>query len=471
MHKSVVCLIGVSSLFWCACSNPSSSASENDLEAPSHSLMAMVDYGKAFPGDSVKHIRIVVSQKNWELMVKDMVDKLGEFGAGANTDSSSIPILDSSFNDSAFNDSSSGGEDDFDMVDGKPIWVQAELQADGYSWKDIGLRFKGNSSLAFPWSSGNKKLPFRINMDKFENDLPSTKNLRYWGFKRLALSNNDGDFSNVRELVASKLFEDAGIPVARSAPVKFTLVHGDSVEELGVYTLTEIPDKPMLEKYYTNAKGSLFKPLSKLAKYKPSEFSSDDESPSTASIVRLIRILQDSLRLQKPSAWRDSLESSFNVKGFLSFLAANKAIDNWDTYGAMAHNYYLYDNNGVLQWIPWDLGLSLGTGSNGLDSGGVDVNGFSEDSSSQYSTTYYEDVSNEWPLIHYVLKDSTYRAYYANELKRMLQGPLSASAFQAKVDSYAEKVEPYIDGTDFSSDVQRLRGLMSGRIIKLLSSL
>lgn len=261
--------------------------------------MAKVDYGKAFPDASVKHMRIVVSQKNWDAMMKDMTEKLGESGAfndGGNTDT-------------IFNDSTSGGEDDFDMVDGKPVWVHAEMQADGYSWKDVGLRFKGNSSLAFAWSSGSKKLPLRINMDKFEDESPSTKNQRYWGFKRLAFSNNNGDFTNIREKVASELFEDAGIPVARSALVKLTLVHGDSVDELGIYTMTEIPDKPMLDKYYTNSKGSLFKPLSKLSAYNASEFPSDEASPSSASIVRLIRILQDSSRLQKPSAWRDSLGS------------------------------------------------------------------------------------------------------------------------------------------------------------------
>jgi spore coat protein H len=442
--------------------------------------MAKVDYGKAFPDDSVKHMRIVVSQKNWDAMKKDMTEKLGEFGAfndGGNIDTmANDPLI----NDSTFNDSTSGGDDDFDMVDGKPVWVHAEMQADGYSWKDVGLRFKGNSSLAFAWSSGDKKLPFRINMDKFEDESPSTKNQRYWGFKRLAFSNNNGDFTNVREKVASELFEDAGIPVARSALVKLTLVHGDSVDELGIYTMTEIPGKPMLNKYYANSKGSLFKPLSKLSAYNASEFPSDETSPSSASVVRLIRILQDSLRLQKPSAWRDSLESSLNVKGFLSFLAANKAIDNWDSYGTMAHNYYLYDNNGVLQWIPWDLGLSLGASIGGADSAGVDSisasqgvekDGFIEDSLSQFAAAYYEDVSEEWPLIHYVLSDSLYRAFYANEVKRILQGPLSASAYQATVDNYADLVEPYVDSPNFSEHVKSLREYMSSRISTLLSSL
>lgn len=84
---------------------------------------------------------------------------------------------------------------------------------------------------------------------------------------------------------------------------------------------------------------------------------------------------------------------------------------------------------------------------------------------------YYEEVSKEWPLIHYVLSDSLYRAFYANELKRMLQGPLSASAYQTKVGSYVDLVEPYADSPNFSENVRSLREFMSSRVSMLLALL
>ena len=47
----------------------------------------------------------------------------------------------------------------------------------------------------------------------------------------------------------------------------------------------------------------------------------------------------------------DSLEAHFNVRAYLKLLAVNQTMQNWDTYGAMTHNYYLYgdpDDNGRL---------------------------------------------------------------------------------------------------------------------------
>lgn len=33
----------------------------------------------------------------------------------------------------------------------------------------------------------------------------------------------------------------------------------------------------------------------------------------------------------------------FDVDGFLRYLAVNGIIQNWDTYGRMVHNYFLYN--------------------------------------------------------------------------------------------------------------------------------
>jgi spore coat protein H len=51
----------------------------------------------------------------------------------------------------------------------------------------------------------------------------------------------------------------------------------------------------------------------------------------------------------------------FDRDVFLKYLAVNTIIQNWDTYGRMTHNYYLYNNpdNNLLTWIPWDNNEAL----------------------------------------------------------------------------------------------------------------
>ena len=63
-------------------------------------------------------------------------------------------------------------------------------------------------------------------------------------------------------------------------------------------------------------------------------------------------------------AWRAELEATFDVDAFLRYLALNNLIGNWDSYGNMTHNYYLYGDpalDGRLVWIPWDFNEAMRT--------------------------------------------------------------------------------------------------------------
>ena len=69
-----------------------------------------------------------------------------------------------------------------------------------------------------------------------------------------------------------------------------------------------------------------------------------------------------------PAAWRSALEDTFDVDVFLRWLAVNTLMVNWDSYGSIAHNYYLYGDpseGGQLHFISWDHNMSFGmAGSN-----------------------------------------------------------------------------------------------------------
>lgn len=60
-------------------------------------------------------------------------------------------------------------------------------------------------------------------------------------------------------------------------------------------------------------------------------------------------------RTTDSAAWHRSLENVINVDEFLNWLAVNTAVYNWDTYGALAHNYFLYNDAGRFRWIAYDI--------------------------------------------------------------------------------------------------------------------
>ena len=65
------------------------------------------------------------------------------------------------------------------------------------------------------------------------------------------------------------------------------------------------------------------------------------------------------------------LETYLDVNNILKYMAVHEFVVNLDSLsGNMAHNYYLYENDGQLNFIPWDYNLSFGGMMNGGMGGG-----------------------------------------------------------------------------------------------------
>ena len=152
------------------------------------------------------------------------------------------------------------GRDDVEFLPRTPIYIPASIQFDGVSFTNIGIRLKGNSSLVSSWSSGTEKLPFRINADGVEDQFPESRDQTFFGFPNLNLTNNSQDASFLRAKVVGDLFREAGVPAARTAFVRVFLDRGQGARYIGLYTLVEIPDKPMLAAQFGSDNGNLYKP-------------------------------------------------------------------------------------------------------------------------------------------------------------------------------------------------------------------
>ncbi|MCP3910945.1 MAG: hypothetical protein GY713_08345 [Actinomycetia bacterium] len=143
----------------------------------------------------------------------------------------------------------------------------------------------------------------------------------------------------------------------------------------------------------------------------------------------LFEALHDDAATTDPALWRTNLEAVFDVDGFLKYLAVNGIIQNWDTYGRMTHNYYLYNNPEASQltWIPWDNNEALVEGKMG---GALDLD--------------FSDLqSGTWPLIEKVYADEVYRAQYDQYVAEVIAGSFETSQMQDLYDTYAALIEPY----------------------------
>ncbi|WOI36341.1 CotH kinase family protein [Alteromonas sp. CI.11.F.A3] len=421
-------------------SSDTTEITDTDFEATdwtdeTHSKNVDPNFEEVFDDSAVKRLDFVVTEARWQSMLDDMTDTYGEFGQSTN----------------------SAGLTD---TDENPIFVPADIYYEGTQWYRVGIRFKGNSSLQSSWQAGILKLSFKLDFDEFEDDYPQIDNQRFYGFKKLSLKNNYDDESLLREKVAADVFRDAGLAVSHTAFYTLYVDHGNGPEYFGLYTLVEEIDDTVIDTQFSSDDGNLYKPEDSGADFVEGSFNEESFEKKTneddedwSDIIALFDALHDDTATTAPATWRENLEAVFDVDGFLKYLAVNGIIQNWDTYGRMTHNYYLYNDpdTSKLTWIPWDNNEAFQDGKQG---GALNLD-FSNLSSSS------------WPLISKLHADDVYKARYNDYLLEVIGDAFETNTIQATYDSYSALIEPYAttelsgysyleSASDFYNAVQQL---------------
>lgn len=407
---------------------------DSDFEAAgwtseTHSNDADPNFEEVFEDNAVKRLDIVITETRWQSMLDDMTATYGKFDGGRG--------------------GGGGG-----LTDSDPIFVPAEVFYNDIQWYRVGVRFKGNSSLQSAWENGILKLSLKLDFDEFEDDYPQIDNQRFYGFKKFSLKNNYDDKSMLREKVAGDVFRNAGLAGPHSAFYTLYIDHGDGPIYFGLYTLVEEVDGTVLDTQFDDDDGNLYKPDGDAASFALGTYDEDEYVKKTnedeadfTDVQSLYDILHNDSRTTDAATWRTNLESVFDVDVFLKYLAVNTVIQNWDTYGRMTHNYYLYNNSttGKLTWIPWDNNEALQFGKQG---GAV-------------SLDFSDVAANQWPLMGYLYGDEQYKAQYDTYVEETINGAFSVSSIQSQYSTYSSLIEPYatseISGYSFlnsSSDFQ-----------------
>ncbi len=385
-----------------------------ELEIPdwteqTHSENVAPDYDLVFKQDEVLRFDLTISEDDWQKMNDDLAQNIGS-GGGRPGDP--------------------GGMSSFD-----PVWVSGSFFFNDKEWYKVGIRFKGNSSLQSTYRSGKSKFSFKIDFDQFEDDYPSIKNQRFYGFKQLNLKNNYEDRSMMREKVASDLFLDFGLVSPQTSFCEVYVDFGSGLQYFGVYTLVEEVDDTVLESQFGDESGNLYKPDGTAASFANGTFNesemekkNNEELDDYSDVYGLYTVLNSSDRTSNTEQWKTNLENILDVDVFLKWLAANIVMQNWDTYGKMTHNYYLYNNpaDGLLCWIPWDNNEALQDGKQG---GALSIS--------------LHEVGSNWPLISYLVDVPEYKQKYEEYLQKFVDEVFIPENMTQLYSSYYDLIKDY----------------------------
>lgn len=290
-------------------------------------------------------------------------------------------------------------------------YEQCNIVIDGETYADVAIRAKGNTSLTSVKNYGNNRYSFKVEFDHYDDSI------RYYGLDKLVLNNLIQDNTYMKDYLTYQMMASLGVPSPLCSYVYVT-VNG---EDWGLYLALEGVEESFLKRNYGSSYGELYKPDSMeiggekentsrstftqpMQNPKESQrnnpvigesikensenlqggqrnFShnremnsedvlliyTDDEEESYQNIFenaktpisdadkkRLIRSLQI---LNSGS----SVSSVVDTDEVIRYFVAHNFVCNFDSYtGSMIHNYYLYEENGVLSMIPWDYNLAFG---------------------------------------------------------------------------------------------------------------
>lgn len=397
-----------------------------DWTESTHGDIMAPDYDRVFAGDVVRRLDLVIRPDDWRVMWDDMTENYGAFGAGdgGGPGGGGGP--------GPGGVGPAGGEN--------PVFVPCSVFFQNRQWYKVGVRFKGNSSLRHSWTNGNLKMGLKLDFDEFEADYPDIAGQRFYGFRQLSLAGNFSDPSFLKERVVPEIFRAAGVRAPYTAFYRVFIDHGDGPVYFGLYTMVEVVDDTFLENQFGSRTGNCYKPEGSGASFADGSFNPGDFVKKTnedvgdwSDVIALFDALHSGGRTGAPGQWRNRLEAVFNVDGFLKWLAVNTVIQNWDTYGVMYHNYYLYnDPSGPgLTWIPWDNNEALYEGKRG---GAVPLD--------------FSTVDRNWPLIRFLADDETYRGRYNAYVAEVIADAFEPDKMIARYRMLHELIRPYVIGID-----------------------
>ncbi|MBN1819163.1 MAG: CotH kinase family protein [Prolixibacteraceae bacterium] len=387
---------------------------KTEIETPDWSILTHgnvenPDYSIVFPDNMVNRMDILIEKEIWDEMLTDLSSKINNSGGK--------PLA---------------------GIDIDPVWVPCDVFFNGIQWYKVGIRFKGNSSLKSTYQSGLKKFPFKLDFDQFEDVYPDISNQRFYGFKQLSLKNNFEDRSLIREKIASELFDDFGLVSAKTAFYRLYIDYGEGSVYFGLYTMVEEVDDTVIDYYFDDNRGNLYKPDGQAASFASGTFNTNEMDKKNnltvndySDVRKLYNIINSAERVSDYNTWKNNLALVFDVDVFLKWLSANSIIQNWDTYGKMWHNYYLYNDpeNGKFIWIPWDNNESLQEGKQG---GALSIE--------------LDEVTGQWPLIRYILDDEEWFGVYKSYCSEFLSDVFYPSGMHDIYDEYQSLIEEFVIG-------------------------
>lgn len=245
--------------------------------------------------------------------------------------------------------------------------IAATVTIDGQSMANVGIRTRANMLNAV------YRRPLKLKFDASEPlaggkapglapraDFRAYEDRDFMGIQTLNLRASGNDPSLVRELLAYKLFRQAGVPAPR-ASLALVSVNG---EPQGIYTLAEEIGKRFLRSWFEDPSGSLYKTgyeEGQGASFRPGSYGEYRYSKESGKggAKDLVEFMEALGKVRSGA----ELEALMDKRNILAYMAICSVTGHWDSLMGNLNNDYVYRDPATGKWsvIVWDADNTFGS--------------------------------------------------------------------------------------------------------------
>ena len=315
------------------------------------------------------------------------------------------------------------------------------LVIDGETFEQAGLRAKGNNSLRLTEDYGLRRYSLKVEFDHYQ------EGNSYYGLDKLSLDASFQDNSYLKTYMVYDMMHYMQVPAPLCSYAQVS-VNG---EPWGLFLAVEEPEEAFARRCFGKQHGNLYKPDYRSLKAENADVALqyvDDDPDSYENIFRKAKFdvteadKQRLIRALKILDSGENLDQAVNVDQVLRYFTVQVFVMNWDSYlGRTGHNYFLYEEDGVISMLPWDYNLAFGTYALGMTDPIRDPNILIN---YPIFTPAEGEVMRERPLYHNLMKNDRYFQQYQKYFDQFLREYFESGLFSVRMREAAERIAPYV---------------------------
>ena len=289
------------------------------------------------------------------------------------------------------------------------------VSVDGDAYQQLEINARGAFSRVIGQSMPTKRIPFRIRFQTPDGLSAALDNAS------VVFVNSKMPMELFTEYLALDIYALLGVPTPAHG---FSFVRFND-QDVGVYLTVESVNERFLSKHFAYTRGSLYKST---YDYEPSPYHDSIwfgalETKTDLSHETLVRLLQALDR-------REGYEEYLDMDEVLRYFACTAAVGGEGSLLTEQNNFFLYDNNGKIVLIPWDLGTAFDTGktNNWID------------------CFYLDDYENvRTPLFELIMRNPEYKERYHAYIRQICESFLAPEHLHPYVTQLVETLAPYLE--------------------------